>query len=151
MSSNKLRNAKADDGDGLAIDMSPMIDMVFLLLIFFLVNATMIIVQQDPNVEPPIADKAKEAEDGKGRIVINIYEDGEVFNETGKQKLETDEAIKDYIKQGREAVELQGFKAKLHLRGDKRAVFKHSRKVIRLAAEAEVEQVVFATYGFAPN
>ena len=45
----------ADDGDELAIDMSPMIDMVFLLLIFFLVNATMIIVKQDAAVKPPVA------------------------------------------------------------------------------------------------
>lgn len=151
MPSTKLRNAKADEGEGLAIDMSPMIDMVFLLLIFFLVNATMIIVKQDPNVEPPVADNARTPEDGKGRIVINIYEDGEVFNETGKVELKTDEAIRDYIRTARERIDLLAREPRLHLRGDKRAVFKHCRKVIRLASEVKVDQVIFSTYGFAPK
>jgi biopolymer transport protein ExbD len=79
MASNKLRSAMAGDEGELAIDMSPMIDMVFLLLIFFLVNASMIIVEMDPNVKPPVASHAKEARQRLGRIVINIREDGTLF------------------------------------------------------------------------
>ncbi len=154
MASTRLRNAKANEGDDLAIDMSPMIDMVFLLLIFFLVNATMIIVEQDPNVKPPVASHAKEAENGKGRVVINIYDDGSVFDAGGLKngvKLNEDEDIFDYVKKAKEEVDLQGFEPRLHLRGDKEAVFKECRRVIRLAAKAGVDQVIFATYAFEPN
>jgi len=56
------------DEEEAKIDMSPMIDMVFLLLIFFIVNATAIIVQTDPKVKPPIAKNSERQKDGRGRI-----------------------------------------------------------------------------------
>jgi biopolymer transport protein ExbD len=43
-------------------------------------------------------------------------------------------------------MDLLGYKPKLHLRGDKEAVFKYSRQVIRAAAKGGVDQVVFAVY-----
>ncbi|GAA5482142.1 ExbD/TolR family protein [Haloferula sargassicola] len=150
MASTKLRAAMADEGDDLAIDMSPMIDMVFLLLIFFLVNATMIIVKQDPNVKPPVASHSKKANDGTGRIVINIYEDGDFFSEDGT-RLETDEDIQDMVKKEKEKIDLMGYQPKIHLRGDKEAVFKYCRQVIRASARAGVDQVLFSTYGFEAN
>ena len=151
MASNKLRNAQTSGEGDASVDMSPMIDLVFLLLIFFLVNATMIIVQQDANVKPPIASNAKEAKSGKGRIVVNIYENGDLFDDNGTLQFNEDEDLFDYIKEAKEEVDLLGFEPRLHLRGDKRAVFKHARKVIRIAAKAGVDQVIFATYGFEPS
>ena len=61
MASTKLRAAQAGDGEELKVDMSPMIDMVFLLLIFFLVNATMIIVEDGPEGEDPDRRELQEA------------------------------------------------------------------------------------------
>jgi biopolymer transport protein ExbD len=144
--SSKLRAAKADEGEDLAIDMSPMIDMVFLLLIFFLVNATMIIVKMDPEVEPPVAKNSVKAEDGNGRIVINIRQEGELFSEQGEEL--TDDDVIDLVTKEKDRIEAQGYEPKLHLRGDKRSVFKHCRKVLRLSAKAGVDKVVFATYNF---
>jgi len=46
-----------------------MIDMVFLLLIFFLVNAQMIVVKLDKDVRPPIASNTVVDEVRNGRIV----------------------------------------------------------------------------------
>ncbi|MFC7339117.1 ExbD/TolR family protein [Haloferula chungangensis] len=145
-SSSKLRAAKADEGEDLAIDMSPMIDMVFLLLIFFLVNATMIIVKMDPEVEPPVAKNSMKAEDGNGRIVINIRQEGELYSEAGEEL--TDDDVIDLVTKEKDVIVQQGYEPKLHLRGDKRAVFKHCRKVLRLSAKAGVDKVVFATYNF---
>ena len=145
-SSSKLRAAKADEGEDLTIDMSPMIDMVFLLLIFFLVNATMIIVKMDPEVEPPVAKNSVKAEDGNGRIVINIREGGELYSEAGEEL--SDDDVIDLVTKEKDIIEAQGYDPKLHLRGDKRAVFKHCRKVLRLSAKAGVDKVVFGTYNF---
>jgi biopolymer transport protein ExbD len=145
--SSKLRAAKSDEGDDLAIDMSPMIDMVFLLLIFFLVNATMIIVKQDPEVEPPVAKNSRKAEDGNGRIVINIRENGDLYDEVGA-RLDDDDDVIDLVKKEKDRFEQLGYVPKLHLRGDRNAVFKHCRKVLRLSARAGVDKVLFATYGF---
>ena len=148
--SSKLRAAKADEGEDLTIDMSPMIDMVFLLLIFFLVNATMIIVKMDPEVEPPVAKNSVKAEDGNGRIVINIRENGDLYPENAEVdgQLAEDNDVIDYVSKMKDAIVQQGYDPKLHLRGDKRSVFKHCRKVLRLSAKAGVDKVVFATYNF---
>lgn len=148
--SSKLRNHLNNDDEGLEVDMSPMIDMVFLLLIFFIVTSTIIIVKQDPEVTPPEAKASKKADDGTGRIVINIRENGDLYD--GEiRPLTSDQAVADWIKSQRDMVTENGHKPRLHLRGDKEAVFKHSRRVIKISAENKVEQVVFATYGFSPK
>jgi biopolymer transport protein ExbD len=133
------------DEEEAKIDMSPMIDMVFLLLIFFIVNATAIIVQTDPEVKPPIAKNSKRQEDGRGRIVINVRKDGTYTNEQfvilpGKEE------ITDMVKKYKEKIDSEGLKPKLHLRGDQETMFKYSRTAISAAAEAGVTEVVFAVY-----
>jgi biopolymer transport protein ExbD len=128
----------------LKMDMSPMIDMVFLLLMFFLVNAQMIVVKLDDRVKPPIAKNTIPAKVKNGRIVVNIFEDGVFATEDGEILQEDD--ILDYIKKEKELNDGRGYTSKLHLRGHKAVVFRYCRKVIRIAAHAGVDQVIFAAY-----
>ena len=146
MPASKLRNATAEQESECALDMSPMIDMVFLLLIFFIVNATAIVVKTDPKVEPPVADNAKEQTAPKGRIVINVRKDGK-FTTEDLTELEDAAQITDWVKKQKERNESLGIaESRLHLRGDKNAVFEHGRTAIRAAAEAGVIQVLFGVY-----
>lgn len=146
MASKKLRRSTAADDAEAKIDMSPMIDMVFLLLIFFIVNATAIIVQTDPEVLPPVAKNSKRQEDGRGRIVINVRQDGTYTAEDFNVIIADDKDIFDLVKTKKEEIDALGVTPKLHLRGDQDAVFKYSRTAIRAAAQAGVDQVVFAVY-----
>jgi biopolymer transport protein ExbD len=146
MASSKLRSAATGKEDECNVDMSPMIDMVFLLLIFFIVNATAIIVKTDPQVKPPIAANAQKQKSGEGRIVVNIREDGTFTAEDFNVILPDDVAIKDMVDKERQRLETLGQKPKLHLRGDKDSVFRYSRTVIRAAAAAKVDEVVFAVF-----
>lgn len=143
---SKLRSAAAEPEAECALDMSPMIDMVFLLLIFFIVNATAIIVKTDPTVRPPVAVNSKRQEDGRGRIVVNIQPDGRYTAEDFNTFLPDDTAITDYVKKGKERNEQMALSSKLHLRGDKESVFRYSRTAIRAAAAAGVSEVVFSVY-----
>lgn len=59
------------------VDMSPMIDMVFLLLIFFIVAST--IIDEKVKVEIPKAVYAKIPDDTTGRVVISVNKDDEIF------------------------------------------------------------------------
>ena len=127
------------------IDMSPMIDMVFLLLIFFIVNATAIIVKTDPLVKPPIAKNSKRQEDGRGRIVVNVRKDGTYTNEQFVI-LPDKESITEVVKIAKAKIDNEGLVPKLHLRGDQDTMFKYSRTAISAAADAGVTQVVFAVY-----
>lgn len=123
-----------------------MIDMVFLLLIFFIVNATAIVVQTDPQVRPPVAANSKRQEDGGGRIVVNVRSDGTFTAEDFNHILPGEDAIYDLVKEMRERDQALGVVSKLHLRGDKDAVFKHGRTAIRSAARAGVDQVIFGVF-----
>ena len=146
MPSSKLRRVSAEPESECQMDMSPMIDMVFLLLIFFIVNATAIIVQKDPKVRPPVATNSKPQEDGSGRIVVNIRDDGTFTAEDFNTILPGEDEIYDMVKTVRERHQALGVVSKLHLRGDKEAVFRHCRTAIRGAARAGVDQVVFGVF-----
>ena len=148
MASKKLRGAKTAKEDELQVDMSPMIDMVFLLLIFFIVASTVVVVKQDAEVEPSIADKSKKAKDGQGRIVINVREDGSFRAEDFNLVFDDDKTMEEYIKEKKNIEDAKGFKPIIHLRGDKQASFKYVRTVIRAASNAGVDNVVFSVYGF---
>jgi biopolymer transport protein ExbD len=97
----------------------------------------------DPNVEPPLV-KVPGAEPA-GRIVVNIRQDG-TLTVGGNLILVGDEDVTDYVNQERRRLEAEGLSAKLFLRGDRNSVFKYSRSVIRAAAKAGVDQVIFAVY-----
>jgi biopolymer transport protein ExbD len=146
MPSSKLRESAQEPEAECALDMSPMIDMVFLLLIFFIVNATAIIVKTDPEIRPPVAANSKRQEDGGGRIVVNIRSDGTYTAEDFNMILAGEDDIFDLVKTQNERNMSLGVQSKLHLRGDKEAVFKYCRTAIRGAARAGVDQVVFGVF-----
>ena len=72
------------DSDKAAPDMSPMIDLVFLLLIFFMVASRLITYKKDENVEIPIVIDGQVPELIKGRVIINVYQDGTVYDEDSR-------------------------------------------------------------------
>ena len=49
------KNEDLFPGVGMKVDLSPMIDLVFLLLIFFIVASNLITYRKDPNVVIPVA------------------------------------------------------------------------------------------------
>ncbi|HJM64921.1 MAG: biopolymer transporter ExbD [Roseibacillus sp.] len=150
MSSTKLRAAQEEQDDDTEVDMSPMIDMVFLLLIFFIVNATLIVVEMDKKVQVPIARYSKNQETKMGRIVVNVYSDehageGRFRMADGKKVFADDEDMVDFIKKEKERWDGKGQKARLHLRADGKVHFTYVRRVIRAAAAAGINEVIFVS------
>ena len=99
MPSERLRAEleKLDDAQ-CNMDMSSMIDLVFLLLIFFMVSSHLIIIQIDKRVNPPTAKNAQVAKEAVGRIVVNILADGSTWAQD-EIELTTSDAITDYVEQ----------------------------------------------------
>ena len=68
------------DGDELVINLTPLIDVVFLLLIFFMVTTTFLDPEREIDVELPVAQSAGEPQRLPEEIVLNVLEDGRVLH-----------------------------------------------------------------------
>ena len=69
-----------NDGDELVINLTPLIDVVFLLLIFFMVTTTFLDPEREIDVELPTAQSAGEPQRMPDEIVLNVLEDGRVMH-----------------------------------------------------------------------
>ncbi|MCB1230012.1 MAG: biopolymer transporter ExbD [Verrucomicrobiae bacterium] len=129
------------DGSKPKVDLSPMIDLVFLLLIFFMVASTMITYQKDKRITIPIASDAKVPELIDGRVIVNVYADGKIRDESGKVEYQLDQ-----IEQMMAEARSRNPNTRLHLRADKAANHKAVKDVIEASARGGVTQIIFSTY-----
>ena len=137
-----------------------MIDLVVLLLIFFMVSSHLIIVRIDKNVKPAIVKNAAVAENATGRIVVNIYgfdetlgdRQGKIYDANGNE-METSEAIEAFVDE--QATLIRDSEAdltpKLHLRADRTTDTRLIKKVVQASAKAGVIDVIFGSYATEPN
>ena len=147
--SAKQELARQTTEEELRMDMSPMIDLVFLLLIFFMVSSHLIIVTIDKEVEPPIATNAQVAENNVGRILINIHSNGRIYgpgNGDDQIEFQTDDAITAFVDAERLKANEGGQKPTLHVRADRNVDTEYIKKVVQAAAEAQVNEVIFGSY-----
>ncbi len=148
MGNSRLKAARFNDRtDSLKMDMSPMIDMVFLLLIFFMIASTMITIKLDPRVNVPIAPESDPDPMFKGRVVINIYEDGTIYGIDGEDgpelsELDVTEICARYLEENNP----RGVKTRLFIRADKKAPVIAIKKATKAAGAAGVVDVIFTAY-----
>ena len=62
----------------LVVNLTPMIDVVFLLLIFFMVTTTFLDPERQITIELPVAESGSELVDVPDEIVLSVLEDGSV-------------------------------------------------------------------------
>jgi biopolymer transport protein ExbD len=145
MASDKKKELMASFVEAdLNMDMSPMIDLTFLLLVFFMVSSHLITVQIDRRVKPPVAKNSQVAKDASGRVVVNILADGTIWGQD-QIELPTSEAVQDYVDQVRVRNEEQGITTRLNLRADKEVDTRIIKKVVQAAGEAGVNEVIFGS------
>ncbi len=132
-------NLQPKDDEEIEIDMSPMIDMVFLLLIFFLVAST--IIDKKIPVNVPTAAFAVPAEDKTGRVVISVNDKDEVFYGTGGIALTIPE-----LKQKVKAAIENNPKLLVQLRTDSMVKYEMSEKIMKACGEAGAFSLIYAAY-----
>lgn len=146
MASDRLRAASKEQGENAEMDMSPMIDMVFLLLLFFLVVSNPRTIKIDQDVQPPVASNGQAAKTVHGKIVVNIREDGLFLAEDTNLTFENKELLSEYIGIEKEKIKAVGNTPVLHIRADKRADFKYCQRVIKAGAAAGVDQLAYGAF-----
>ena len=121
------------------IDMAPLIDMVFLLLIFFMCSATLSEIEYTPDVRLPVAPRAKIPDNLKDRGVINILPGGDYM--IAKEIVTEKQMLKIMKKRKKENPDL-----KLYLRANKEVPFKKVKTVLKTCAEAGINDIIFASF-----
>lgn len=79
MALGRKRAANDTDTQGADIDLTPMLDVVFIMLIFFVVTASFV---KESGLElnrPPISDKPPDMQQENSNIIFTITENNEVF------------------------------------------------------------------------
>ena len=142
MATKNLRRAVVSE-EGVNVNMSPMIDLVFLLLIFFMVASTLIDKMIDPEVTPPVAKDALVRESlSEGRVLINILEDGTLRNE---QKLAiSEEEITKLVKAVDAENKRLGVETQVLIRADKDSPVEFTKKVVSAAGAGGVMNFIFS-------
>lgn len=145
----KLKKSQQPDLD---VDMTPMIDCVFLLLIFFMVVATMSKVDMTPEIELPVAPKAAVPEDLRARGIINILPNGfvtasgEVVDES-KPFMVSGSMVDDRgLRKAIDARRAGEPELRVVMRIDANTSFKVVQRGIKACAEAGVFDVIFSSY-----
>jgi biopolymer transport protein ExbD len=129
------------------IDMAPMIDMVFQLLIFFMCAATMSQVDFTPAVKLPVAAKARtpEENDLANRGTINILPPDathpDFYFAVSGEEMSEQQLVKSM--QQRRA---QNPAIRLYLRAHKDVPFKRVKQVLRACADAGIADIIFASF-----
>jgi biopolymer transport protein ExbD len=119
--------------------MAPMIDMVFLLLVFFMTVSTLAQAQQRVELDLPESEEAKVPEDLANRTPVSIQRDGTLY--WGAQPVPREELVERLA--GLLAAEPD---LRVQVRADHDTPFEHVRTALQACAEAGAYDVLYSTY-----
>ena len=119
--------------------MAPMIDMVFLLLVFFMTVASVAKSQRQIELELPESEESIVPEDASGRGILSVDAEGDYF--IGDQP-HTIESIRTAIRariQSDPTTQVQ-------VRADQATEYAAVQRLLKAAAEAGAYEIIYATY-----
>ncbi len=119
--------------------MTPMIDMVFLLLVFFMTVSTLSQADKRVKLDLPESASSKVPENLSNRGTISLDAEGKIF--IGQQAKTLDQMqvlIKEFMAANPDL--------RIHLRVDQATSYKAIKKVLRACAEVGAYEVVYAAY-----
>ncbi|MCU0749336.1 MAG: biopolymer transporter ExbD [Akkermansiaceae bacterium] len=127
-----------------AMQLAPMIDIVFLLLIFFIVTWQFSRSETELNVSVPTAEEGSELNRPKGEIIINVLPDGVIRVEGSTVDLPQ---LLDKLS----AIAKQFKNQPVRIRGDGSVDFQRIVEVIDTCEKAGIWNISFATQRPAPK
>ena len=125
----------------LGFNMTPMIDVVFLLIIFFLVSSHL--AKQESQLPPPlpVADSSSEpGDETQPRVTVNISGDGALL--LGGRRIDPSELAARLTERLAES----GRDLEVRIRGDRGVDYRHVEPVMLACARSGIWNVTFAVY-----
>lgn len=130
-------SAKRIVEEGPIVMMAPMIDIVFLLLIFFLTTSVFARLEHELGITVPTADESQPPRRTPGEIIINLTLDGDII--VNRRQLALDE-LKDILIKVGELYKDQS----VIIRGDRDARYGRAIAILDACAKAGIWNVSFA-------
>jgi biopolymer transport protein ExbD len=119
------------------IQLAPLIDIVFLTLIFFMVTSVYGALESEVDITLPTADSAVQSERTQGEIFINLRADGSiVVNDREMALPELQEVL------NRVATHFPG--GAVIIRGDRSAMLGNAIAILDACRKADIQNVAFA-------
>ena len=131
---------KVQRDDEISINMTPMIDIVFLLIIFFMVGTKFTEISES---ERDIALTVPEVKNGQSlakspeKKIINIYRDGSIALDTQKLTLEE---LENQLRDAKAQYPATG----VVVRGDSESLYQHVAQVIAACRDAKINDLNIA-------
>jgi len=119
------------------IQMAPLIDIVFLTLIFFMVTSVYARVESEVGITLPTADSALESARTQGEIYINIRPDGVIVVNDREMDLPELQNVLDRV-----AEYFPG--GAVIIRGDRAVALERAIEVLDCCRKADIQNVSFA-------
>lgn len=126
------------------MQLAPMIDIVFLLLIFFIVTWQFSRSETELNVAVPTAEEGSELNRPKGEIIINVLPDGTIRVEGATVDL-------PQLLEKLAAIAKQFKNQPVRIRGDGNVAYQRIVEVIDTCQKAGIWNISFATQGPTPT
>ncbi len=127
-----------DEKDETKVQMAPMIDMVFLLIIFFM-TASHLSATKSKDLDIPTADHGVVPKERPDRWTVNVTADAKVFSGQEPVTIETlKRMVAERLKQDPEL--------KVYLRADKLTPYREVKGVMSAMAEAGVGDFIFGVF-----
>lgn len=120
------------------VDLTPMIDIVFLLIVFFMTVANMI-TQEKIEIEMPVSENSVVPEEFGGRSTITITRDGSLYSGPFLTDLQ---GLADTLVAEREA----NPQMKVYVRADQFTEHQYVNDVMQTCAAIGIYNIIFAAY-----
>ncbi|MBV9106819.1 MAG: biopolymer transporter ExbD [Verrucomicrobia bacterium] len=117
---------------------APMVDVLLVILVFFILTWNFALSENELDVRVPTATKANEAQPYVGQVVINIAVNGTVI--VNRQQKNPQELL-DLLKKLSQLYPDQA----VIVRGDQGVEYKHIVEVLDICRQADIWNVAFAT------
>ena len=131
----KISSLSDDDA---RFDMTPMMDIVFQLIAFFMIVATYV-TREKVEVDLPMAVNAAIADNQQGRMMISITVDGQVW--AGSQAMTLDE-LATQVRMWRE----ENSEAKIVIRADRSNSYGLVKQVMKVCRDAGLVDIIFSSF-----
>ncbi len=136
---SRLPGSRQSEEEDYALPLTPLVDIVFLLIIFFLLATTFVEAEKDIGVQLPPSASGSERRKAAESVVVNIHRDGTLVV-TGR--VTTSEEL---FQQLSAAWSRDPFTAVV-VRGDKRTSHGTVVKVLDLCRRARIRNIAVATF-----